>query len=329
MVSFEKLVSRDVVHLVSTELDLAGVKMSIDNFFALMIIGGLTVFVASSLVLFFALGVFAVVAVLGGIVGGAVFEAVVYAALEFMIDKRKGFVEGILADYLQITAANVRSGMSLDKALVFAARPEFKYFSDDIKLFNEQVYAGETIENALTILSGKYRSAQLKHTVRLIIESIHYGGGITDLLNHIAKDIRSQQLIQREIAGQLFMYSIFIAFAALIGAPALYALTSQMIRITSTVWSGILQQNPGGLPTEGASFLKPTPPQITPQEYLDFAYVSLLVIAGFCAFIISAISSGSPVRGIRYAPAFMIIALVVFLLISFVIGSLFTNIAGV
>ncbi len=76
----------------------------------------------------------------------------------------------------------------------------------------------------------------------MMVEGIQYGGGMTDLLNQIAKDIRNQQMVQKEISGQLFMYTIFIAFAALIGAPVLYALTAQMIGVTDTVWAGILSR---------------------------------------------------------------------------------------
>ena len=108
-------------------------------------------------------------------------------------------------------------------------------------------------------LSKAYRSTQLQHTVRLMIEGIQYGGGMTDLLNQLSKDMRNQAMVGKEISGQLFMYTIFIAFATLIGTPVLYALTSQMITMTNSVWAGILRQNPGGLPTEGVTFLKPSP----------------------------------------------------------------------
>jgi hypothetical protein len=329
MFSFEKLVSRDIVRYVSSELDLAGIKITVNRFFQIAILGGIDILIITSLLLFFLFHVFSLFAVIGGILAAGLFEAVIYAILEFLIDKRKTFMESILADYLQITSANIRSGMSIDKALLSAAKPEFKYFSDDVKLVSEQVYAGETIENSLNMLAGKYRSVQLKHTVRLIIESIYYGGGITDLLNQVSKDIRNQQMIQKEISGQLFMYSIFIAFASIIGAPALYGLTSQMIKVTDTVWQGILQQNPGGLPSEGISFLKPSPPQITIQDYQYFAMISIFIVATFCAFITSAISSGSTIKGIRYAPLFIITAFVVYFIVLTVMNGIFTGISGV
>ncbi len=152
---------------------------------------------------------------------------------------------------------------------------------------------------------------------------------MTDLLNQVAKDIRNQQMIQKEISGQMFMYTIFIAFAAIIGAPTLYALTTKMMTITDTVWAGILAQNPGGLPTTGVSFLRPSPPKITIGMYEDFALTAVILITAFGSFIVSAISTGSIIRGLRYLPIFILVGLGIFYIVGAVIGSMFASISGV
>ncbi|MDE1847094.1 MAG: type II secretion system F family protein [Candidatus Micrarchaeota archaeon] len=329
MVSFEKLVSRNLAVFISEELDLAGIKTTVDTLIEIGAFGAAALFVLITVLLTFEYGQNPGVAVLAGAATAAVYAILLYLYLEFNIEQRKNFVESILPDYLQITAANIRSGISLDKALVFAARPEFKFFSDDVKLVAKNLYAGETLQNALVLLSKRYRSLQLKHTVRMVNEALQYGGGMTDLLNQVAKDLRNQQIVQKEISGQLFMYTIFIAFAALIGAPVLYALTTQMITVTNTVWAGILRQNPAGLPTAGISFLKPRPPCITIGQYHDFALAAIILITGFGAFIVSAISTGSVLRGIRYLPAFLIIGLIIFFVISGAISGIFGSISGV
>ncbi|MGC8888496.1 MAG: type II secretion system F family protein [Candidatus Micrarchaeia archaeon] len=327
MISFEKLVARNVVVAISKELDLAGSKMTVNKFLGIAIVGGFLVLIILSYSLFFLKFHFGIAALAG--VGGAIlYEIVLYMLLEFNIEKRKSFVESILPDYLELVAANVRSGISLDKAMVLAARPEFKYFSDDVKLVNKQLYAGSTLQNALMNLANRYRSLQLKHTIRMLTEAIQYGGGMTDLLHQVAKDIRNQQIIQKEISGQLFMYTIFIAFAAIIGAPTLYALTTKMMTVTDTVWAGILAQNPGGLPTTGVSFLRPSPPKITISMYEDFALTAVILITGFGAFIVSAISTGSVIKGIRYLPIFILVGLGVFYIVGAVIGSMFASISG-
>ncbi|MDE1873683.1 MAG: type II secretion system F family protein [Candidatus Micrarchaeota archaeon] len=328
-IEYERLISRSVANLFVRELELAGVKTNINSFIRTMILGGLAIFVLVPIALFLGAGLNAGIAVFGGIAAAAIFEVVIYALLEFKIEQRRTFVEDLLPDYLQLAAANVRSGIALDKAMVLAARPEFGYFSDDVKEMNKELYGGETLQQAMTNLGRRYRSTQLQHTIRMMNEGIQYGGGMTDLLNQIAKDIRNQHMVQKEISGQLFMYTIFIAFAALIGAPILYALTSQMIGVTDTVWAGILKQNPGGLPTAGISFLRPSPPKITIAAYHNFALASVILICGFGAFIVSAISTGSVLKGIRYLPIFLIVGLGIFFVVSSLIGGIFTSISGV
>jgi hypothetical protein len=162
----------------------------------------------------------------------------------------------------------------------------------------------------------------------MILESLRYGGAMADLLEQISKDMRNQQLTQKEVSGQLFMYSIFIAFAGLIAAPVLYGLTSQMIVVTDEVWKGILTQNPGGLPTTGISFLKPSPPKITPQTYHDFSLVSIIIITGFASLIMSAISSGSAIKGLKYLPVFIIIGIMIFFVMQAIIASMFASIGS-
>ncbi|MGC8699428.1 MAG: type II secretion system F family protein [Candidatus Micrarchaeia archaeon] len=328
MISFEKLVARNVVVFISRELDLAGSKMTVNRFLGIAIVGGLLILILTSYTLFFMkfnIGIDA----LAGIFIAILYEVMLYMLLEFNIEKRKTFVETILPDYLEIVAANVRSGISLDKAMILAARPEFKFFSDDVKLVNKQLYAGSTLQSTLLSLAERYRSFQLKHTVRMLNEAIQYGGGMTDLLNQVAKDIRNQQMVQKEISGQMFMYTIFIAFAAIIGAPTLYALTTKMMTITDTVWAGILAQNPGGLPTTGVSFLRPSPPKITIGMYEDFALTAVILITAFGSFIVSAISTGSIIRGLRYLPIFILVGLGIFYVVGAVIGSMFASISGV
>ena len=327
-IQFERLIARSVVNLIRDELKLAGLKVTAENLLRVAIIGGIALFIIIPFTLVLVFNLNTVLAALVGFVTAGVYEIMFYAVMELKVEQRKNFMEGILPEYLQIVAANIRSGIAIDKAIVQAARPEFLYFTDDVKTINKELYAAVTLQNALLDLGKRYRSFQLQHTVRMITEAVQYGGGMTDLLNQIAKDLRNQQIIEKEISGQLFLYTIFIAFACLVGAPVLYALTAQMITITDTVWAGILKQNPGGLPTTGVSFLRPSPPTITIPVYHDFALTAVIMITGFGAFIVSVISSGSIVKGIRYVAFFILIGLAIFFIVSSVISGIFGSISA-
>ncbi len=323
--TFERLVSRSVVKYVSDELDLSGVKISVNTFLEVAILGFFVLFIIVPLVVLAILPGQAAIAALAGLISGVSLEIAMYIVLEFQIEKRKNFVEALLPDYLQLVAANIRSGVSLDRALLLARRPEFGYFTQDIETLNKQLYSGETMQNALNNLANRYRSTQLRHTIRMVLEAVRYGGALADLLNQIAKDLRAQQTIQKEISGQLFMYTIFITFAAIIASPALYGLTLQMITITDKVWAGILQQNPGGLPTTGLSFLKPSPPQISPTNYFYFAMAAIFITTSLSSFTVAAITSGEPIRGVRMLPVFILVGVVVFYVVTLVMGSIFSG----
>lgn len=326
-IKFERLVSRNVGRALSKELDLAGIKMGVEQLLKILIIGAVALLVVVSFVVYviYSNSLYAAAAGLGS---AAVLVIVAYMYLEFRIDDRKTKLEVMLPDYLQITSANLRSGIALDRAMLLAARPEFGFLTEDVKDMNRRIFGGENFDTSLREFSAKYRSYQLSHAVRMILESLRYGGAMADLIEQIAKDMRSQQLTQKEVAGQLFMYSIFIAFAGLIAAPVLYGLTAQMIIVTDQVWKGILTQNPGGLPTTGISFLKPSPPQITPTEYHYFSLAAIIVITGFAALIMSAISSGSAIKGLRYLPLFIVIGIAIFLIVQTVIAGVFGSIGG-
>ncbi len=329
MVRFEMLVSRGVSRRVSQELDLAGVKMPVEGVMRIAILGFFLLFFLVSTLMLIMVKIFAPLAGIAGLAAGVFYLVAMYFVLEYMIDNRKTKLEDMLPDYFQIASANLRSGIALDRAMLLSARPEFSFLSDDIKDMNRRIYSGENFENALKEFSARYRSMELSHAVRMMLEALRYGGAMADLFEQISKDMRSQQLVQKEIAGQLFMYSIFIAFAGLIAAPVLYGLTSQMIVVTDSIWKGILAANPGGIPATGVSFLRPSPPKISPEAYYDFSLAAILIITGFASLIMSAVSTGSAVKGLRYMPVFIVVGVIIFFMMQRVIAGMFASIGGI
>lgn len=327
-INFERLISRNISRLLSRELDLAGMKMSVNRMITIMMVPAVAIFIVFSLLFVFGFQL-GVISGLIAIAMSVLYVALVYLYIEYKIDQRKTKLEVMLPDFLQIAAANLRSGISLERAFLLAARPEFGFLSDDIKEMNRRVFGGQTLESSLTEFSQRYRSYQLQHATRMVLEALRFGGAMADLLTQIAKDMRNQQLIQKEVAGQLLMYTIFVAFAGVIAAPVLYGLTSQMIVVTDQVWNGILASNPGGLPTTGISFLKPSPPKITPDTYRLFSYGAIILITAFASLIMSAISTGSAVRGLRTMPVFIIAGLLIYFIVQHVIGSMFASIGSV
>lgn len=326
-INLERYISRGAARAISRRLDLAGLKMSVNQLLSAILVPAIAMLILITIYLTM-VGFAVYLAFLLGILADVIFIALVYFFIEYKIDQRKTKLEKMLPDFLQIVAANLRSGVSLERAMLMASRSEFTFLSEDVREVSRRVFGGETLEASLRDFAMKYRSYQLRHTIKMIIEALRYGGAMADLISSLAKDMRDQQLVQKDVAGQMVMYSIFVAFAGLIIAPVLYGLTTQMIVITTTVWGSILQSNPGGLPTTGVAFLRPSPPQITADEYRVFAYIAIIITTGFASLIMSAISTGSPLRGLRLMPVFIAVGITIYFVVQTLIGGFFSSLGA-
>jgi pilus assembly protein TadC len=330
MLNFQSLLSRSLVKRISDELDLAGIKVDLNTFIGFLLFSSFFVIVGVGLIAELKYTLPPILSLLIGIIACVLYLGAIYTIIELQIDSRRSKMEEILPDFLQITAANVRSGMPIDRAMVYSARPEFAPLTQEIQEFNKRIASGESLQNSLIVLSTRFRSRQLKRTVNLMLEGIAYGGGMVDLLERVAADIRQQQLLQKEIAGQLFMYSLFIIFASVFAAPLLFAVSVEMINITTSIWSGISSQLQGGkIQMAGAlSMFTPKPPSITSEDFKNFALATMIMISTFAAFIVASISSGVASRGIKYVPIFILISVVIFLGAQGLLESMFGSFFG-
>jgi len=123
--------------------------------------------------------------------------AVLYVTLDLIIFQRKRSVEAVLPDFLLLTAANIRAGMPIDRALWFAVRPRFGVLAKEIEIVAKQTLSGEDLNSALTNFSDKYDSQMLKRSVSLLIEGVEAGGEIGELLEKIAVNIQENTILKK------------------------------------------------------------------------------------------------------------------------------------
>jgi archaellum biogenesis protein FlaJ (TadC family) len=253
---------------------------------------------------------------------------VVYVFLRMRIDNRQKQIEEVLPDFLQICAANVRAGMSIERALWFAARPEFGLLSEEIANTTRRTFGGEPFNQALRKLAKKFNSRQLSRTINLIIEESSSGGEVATLLDKCSWDARQVQILHKEIAQMMLMYVIFIVFAACIGAPLLYGLSYQLIGATNKIWGDVAKQNPGGFPKVGmmSSLLQPRPPKVSTEDFYKFAIIATILVTFSASMIVAVINTGSWINGFKYAPFFVGLGLVVFFAVTLIFSLLFASI---
>lgn len=266
---------------------------------------------------------------LNGIALGILIAFLVLGGIQITIvltaDSRAAEIEKVLPDVLQLMSANIRAGMTVDRALWLSARPEFGVFEEEIRKAGARTLGGKPIKVALLEMSSRIKSNILEKAVRLLIEGIEAGGELAHLLEETSNNVRITQSLKKEIKASVTTYSIFILFAAVIGAPALYAISLFFVETMTRLWSPTML---GGIQVTGSSMgggmlSKAGPPSITVDQLFWFATSSIVVTTFFGALIIGLIQTGKEKNGIRFVIPLMLGGLAVFLLAQFVIKMLF------
>ena len=256
-----------------------------------------------------------------------VFLICFYLYLVMTADSRAHKIEEILPDMLQIISANMKAGMTMENAIWSAARPEFGPLCDEIKRVSADTFGGTPIEKTLTAMTMRVRSVILERAVRLIVEGIRLGGEMSQLLEEVSEDIRSNYQLREQIATSTLMYAMFIIFASTLAAPILFSVSvfysemnEQVLAKQSDSMSGMdmgsmaAQQGMSSLPGMGMG--KSTEEGITSQDFWWFAVGALAVTNFLGAFILSTIRTGKALNGIRYAPILAIIAIIIFIAVN-------------
>ena len=234
-----------------------------------------------------------------------------YVFVDLKIFKRKVDIEEVLPDYLQLTASNIKAGMTVDRALWYAVRPRFGVLAKEIETVAKETMRGEDLKSALEKFANKFDSLLLKRSVSLLTEGLESGGEIGDLLNKIALNIQENKIIRKEMTANITAYVIFITFATVAAAPLLFALAGVLIKVISNLGSTVGKVATAATGT-GLGFSFKT--SIRYSDYRIFAMVSLLITSFFSSTIISIIKKGNAKSGFRQILIFMIVTLTLFLI---------------
>lgn len=241
--------------------------------------------------------------------------------LDLRIFQRKVMIEEVLPDYLELTSANIRAGMPIDRALWFAVRPRFGVLAREIEIVAKETMSGEDLEKALENFAAKYDSVILKRSVNLLVEGIRAGGEIGDLLNKVSINIKESQLLRKEMSANVTSYVIFISFATMLAAPFLFGLSYQLLSNIHSITANlghVQQQSVMGLSFGGNV-------GISMGDFKIFAYTSLLVTTFFSAVLVATIKKGNIKAGVKYIPIFMVTAIIVFNIAIWLMGQLFAG----
>jgi flagellar protein FlaJ len=257
---------------------------------------------------------------------GGLTLGIIQVLIILIADSRAAEIEKVLPDALQLMSANIRAGMTVDRAILLSARPEFGLLEEEIRRVGAKTVGGKPIKVALLEIKQRVKSDILDKAVKLLIEGIESGGELAHLLEETANNIRTTQAMKSEIKASVTTYSIFILFSSVFGAPMLYSLSLFFVEVMTKLWSpevlgGI--EVTGNVELAGGFLSKASAPQITPDQLFWFAVSSIAVTTFFGSLIIGLIQTGREKNGLKFIPMFMLGAMTVFFVAFFLITTIF------
>lgn len=240
---------------------------------------------------------------------------------------RASKVEEFLPDFLSLTASNIRAGLTPDKALIVSARPEFGPLGKAVDDAAKTSVTGMPLDQVMISIGEHIHSEVLEKTIKMIVEGLHSGGDMAELLEKTAYDLRKFRSVRREIDAIILNYVLFIMAAIAMGAPLLYAIASFLVEIMMKIKGKIGSGGDAAAAMGSVSIFKGKL-AFTPEAITLFAALAITITVFFGCMTVGVMSSGKRMDGLKYFPLIWVIALGILFGIKLVLGSVLGGLMG-
>lgn len=233
-----------------------------------------------------------------------------FSLLALKADNRARNVEKFFPDALHAFAINLKSGLPPEKALLLSTQPEFGILADELCLISSKVAMGEKLSTALLSIKLRVNSKIISKSVDMISFSIESGGRLSELMESTSQQLRQQRLTAGRIRSEVSSYIYFILSAVALGTPLLYAL--------NTVLTKVVISTTNNLSTVSSYAKLPITLTSTSVNYnfvFGFAIFAIIIRTIMGCYAVGLISQGKGIRGLKYIPVTLIVALSIFMLI--------------
>jgi pilus assembly protein TadC len=233
--------------------------------------------------------------------------------LNITIYQRTKLLEDMLPDYLAFVSTNLKGGLSFEKSLWSAIKPEFGILAKEIGIVSKKVATGNDVTDALQEFADKYGSPILKRSIDLLKGEITSGGKVAQVIDNIVENLKRTKALKQEMAASTLTYMIFMAAIVLVVTPGLFALSKQLMSIILQMGTKISGSAQGGMQTGFLNFSIST---INPKDFQLFSIGAISIISVFTSMIISTIEKGDIKGGVKYIPLFLVCSVVLYFIFS-------------
>jgi archaeal flagellar protein FlaJ len=232
-------------------------------------------------------------------------------------------MEEVFPDFISLMSSNLRAGMTIDRALILSARKEFAPLDKEIMQVGKDILTSREISEALYDMGERIGSDEIRKTIQLLISGIRSGGNLSVLLEQTSNNMRERGFVKKRAASNVLMYIIFIFFAVAIGAPLLFALSSILVQMMTSIFADVpMAETTTNLPFTISAI------NISLNFIIYFSTAFIVVSAILASLILGLVSSGNERDGLKYTVPLILIGLVVFFSSRMLLAKYFTNLFG-
>jgi flagellar protein FlaJ len=230
-------------------------------------------------------------------------------------------MENVFPDVISLMASNLRSGITIDRAFLLAARPEFAPLDKEIQDAGREITTGKDIISALQKMAERIDSDKISKVISLIISGIKAGGNISELLEQTSANMKEKDIIEKKAASTVTMYVIFIFVAVGIGAPVLFGLSSVLVEVVITLSSRMpdLSSTSADLPF---TFSKSV---ISVNFIVFFSIIFIIITDLISSMVIGLVQKGNLKFGLRFFLPLAGIGLTIFFAIRIFLAEVMVN----
>jgi len=245
---------------------------------------------------------------------GLIFE---YLRNSLEINSKIKKIEMVFPDFIQLIASNLRAGITIDKAFLLSARPEFGPLEIEIQKTGKEIATGKDILIAMKDMAKRINSEKITKTIQLIISGIRAGGNISKLLEQTSSNMREKEFLEKRASANVLMYVIFIFFAVGIGAPLLFGLSTILVEIIVN----IVRTLPSATSTQISLPFTFRDIGLSVNFVVYFSIIFVIATDFISSLVIGLVNTGDSKSGIKYFIPLLIISLIIFFIIRGVLGA--------
>ncbi|MEM3737457.1 MAG: type II secretion system F family protein [Candidatus Bathyarchaeia archaeon] len=210
-------------------------------------------------------------------------------------------VDRNLPELLRDVALSQATGMTFIRALEVSSKKDYGPLSFFLKRALAKISWGVPYEKALMDMADRIGTVLVRRAVLLIVETGRIGGNIMEIMESIARHIRSLEALERErLTGMRpNVYIIYLGFVVLMVTVVLV-----YTAFISELFSGELSGSLGAIVLRRGPF--------TQSEYLRIYLHTTAIVAFFGGLVAGQLGEGSIQGGLKHTVAMLVATLIIF-----------------